>query len=141
MVGTLGSMQAQMAINHILDIKPRPLGQIVSINLKNFYFSSFRFDNALEPKKSNFKFIDLTQVLDSDLVIELRDSKEMPTLISKNTKRIELSQLHEKISKFDNTKHLIFVCKSGVRSWKAAKSIEHMWNNKISLIADNNELN
>ena len=39
-VGTLGSMQAQMAINHILDIKPKPLGQIVSINLKNFYFSS-----------------------------------------------------------------------------------------------------
>ena len=140
-VGTLGSMQAQMAINHILDIKPRPLGQIVSINLKNFYFSSFRFDNALEPKKSNFKFIDLTQILDNDLVIELRDSKEMPTLISKNTKRIELSQLHEKISTFDNNKHLIFVCKSGVRSWKAAKSIEHIWNNKISLIADNNELN
>ena len=70
-----------MAINYFLKIRPSPLGQIVSINLKNFYFSSFRFDNAKEPKESNFKFIDLTQIR-TDLVIELRDSNEM-TLISK----------------------------------------------------------
>ena len=37
----------------------------------------------------------------------------------------------------DTNKHLIFVCKSGIRSWKAAKMFEHVWNNKISLIADN----
>ena len=140
-VGTLGSIQAQMAINYILDIKPKPLGQMVSINLKNFYFSNFRFDKALEPKKSNFSFIDLDQIQDDDIVVELRDIKEAPILIARNAIRLELHGLEEQVTQFDKNQRLIFICKSGVRSWKAAKSIEHIWENEISLIADNNELN
>ena len=140
-VGTLGSIQAQMAINYVLNIKPKPLGQMISINLKNYYFSNFRFDKATEPKNSNFKFIDLDQIKDDDLIVELRDIKEAPVLIARNAIRIALDKLEEKITQFDKNKRLIFVCKSGVRSWKAAKSIEHMWENEISLIADNNEVN
>ena len=140
-VGTLGSIQAQMAINYVLDIKPKPLGQMISINLKNYYFSNFRFDKAPEPQKSNFKFIDLGQIKDDDLIVELRDIKEAPVLIAKNAIRIELDSLKEKVTQFDKNKHLILICKSGVRSWKAAKSIEHMWENEISIIADNNQVN
>ena len=140
-VGTLGSIQAQMAINYVLDIKPKPLGQMISINLKNYYFSNFRFDKAPEPQKSNFKFIDLDQIKDDDLIVELRDIKEAPVLIAKNAIRIELDSLKEKVTQFDKNKHLILICKSGVRSWKAAKSIEHMWENEISIIADNNQVN
>ena len=138
-VGVLGSMQAQMVINYILNLSPNPIGQMISINLKNYQFSSFRFDNATEPKQSNFKFISFNQIKENDLVIELRDKEELPFLKINNVIRIPIDEIEDKILQFDRNKHLIFVCKSGVRSWKAAKLIEEKWNNKISLIADNNE--
>ena len=136
-VGVLGSMQAQMVINYILNLNPSPIGQLISINLKKYKFSTFRFDKATEPKKSNFKFITFNQIQKNDLVIELRDEKEMPVIKTDNTIRIPIDKIKEKIFEFDKNKHLIFICKSGVRSWRAAKSIEDKWNNKISLIADN----
>lgn len=138
-VGVLGSMQAQMVINYILNLSPNPIGQMISINLKNYQFSSFRFDNATEPKQSNFKFISFNQIKENDLVIELRDKEELPFPKINNVIRIPIDEIEDKILQFDRNKHLIFVCKSGVRSWKAAKLIEEKWNNKISLIADNNE--
>ena len=136
-VGTIGSIQAQMAINYFLKISPSPLGQIISIDLKNYHFSSFRFDKAKEPKESNFKFIDPSQISKTDLVIELRNTDEKPDLICFNSIRVDFTKLEEKIMQLDKNKHLVFVCKSGIRSWKAAKMFEHVWNNKISLIADN----
>ena len=136
-VGVLGSMQSQMVINYILNLSPNPIGQMISINLKNYQFSSFRFDNASEPKKSNFKFISLNQIQKDDIVIELRDDKEMPVNRTNNIIRIPIANIEKRISEFDKNKHLIFMCRSGVRAWKAAKSIEDKWNNKISLIADN----
>ena len=61
-VGFLGSMQAQMVINYILNLNPSPIGQLIYINLKKYKFSTFRFDKATEPKKSNFKFITFNQI-------------------------------------------------------------------------------
>ena len=134
-VGTIGSIQAQMAINYFLKISPSPLGQMISIDLKNFHFSSFRFDKAKEPKESNFKFIDPSQISKTDVVADIPidgQVKELLLVCALIYKRSE-----EKIMQLDTNKHLIFVCKSGIRSWKAAKMFEHVWNNKISLIADN----
>lgn len=135
-VGVLGSLQAQLAINYILGLTPKPIGQMISINLKSYHFSKFRFDQANEPKKSNFKFIDLCQIKKNDVVIELRDNKEMPILKTNNTIRIPLHEVMERIVEFDQNQRLVFICRSGVRSWNAAKSVEDKWRNTISLIAD-----
>ena len=138
-VGVLGSLQCQMAINYILNLEPNPIGQMISINLKKYQFSTFRFDNASEPKKSDFKFISFNQIQDDDLVVELRDKKEMPFLRIKNSIRIPYNDIEQKLLEFDHNRHLVLICKTGVRSWRVAKLIENNWTNKISLVADNNE--
>ncbi len=60
----------------------------------------------------------------------------MPILKTNNTIRIPLHEVMERIVEFDQNERLVFICRSGVRSWNAAKSVEDKWRNTISLIAD-----
>ncbi len=53
-VGTIGAMQAQMALSVLLGLTPSPLGQMVQFDGTTFRSSSFRFDTAPEPKQRLF---------------------------------------------------------------------------------------
>ena len=56
-VGILGSMQAQMTINTLLNLQPSPLGQLISVNMQDLKLGGFRFDHANEPESAPFTFI------------------------------------------------------------------------------------
>lgn len=135
-VGTIGALQAQMAMAVLLDIKPSPLGQLVRFDGKTFRFSSFRFDNAPEPTRSILKFIAPSELSTSDYIIELRDKVEAPELLRAHAKRFEVDAYSpENLLPEETEKRAVFVCRSGLRAHRAAVKLQKIWDGEIVLVA------
>lgn len=134
-VGTLGTIQAQMAIGALTDMSPSPLGQMVSIDLANFMFRSFRFDHAAEPEITPFPFISIAALQDDDILIELRDEKEAPVSIRANVLRYQVADFEQGQAQLPDDKRIIFCCRSGLRAWRAALFHRRYFNGPIALIA------
>lgn len=130
-VGVLGSLQAQMAMSVLLDIAPSPLGQMVRCDLKQFHFSSFRFDGAEEPD-DGFSFVGRTEISPDDLVIELRDQAEAPEAFLPQARRMTKDEI-EHLAPDD--RRLILCCRTGLRAWHAGLVAQrHGWRD-IKLVA------
>ncbi|HSG02681.1 MAG TPA: HesA/MoeB/ThiF family protein [Marinobacterium sp.] len=132
LVGLVGALQAQMALQHLLGIG-KPLGQILKVDGRSLITRSFRFDSAKEPEH-HFVFIDSEQIRDEDQVIELRDEQEKPELMTPTTRRIEMEHLTNWSP--ENGRRLVLCCRTGLRSWRAATQIKPRWNGDIVLLAD-----
>ena len=133
-VGIIGSAQAQMSLNHILSLKPSPLGQMMTFDLRSFKSSSFRFDQAPEPE-TTFGFISQSDITDSDHVFELRDLAEAPIAVAPHATRMSVAEFKMQTPVFDTNARAIFTCRSGLRAWQAAKHLHRYWSGNISLIA------
>jgi molybdopterin/thiamine biosynthesis adenylyltransferase/rhodanese-related sulfurtransferase len=134
-VGTIGSLQAQITLSHLLDIEPSPLGQLVRFDAKAFRFSSFRFDKAPEPDTSILKFIAPTALHANDLVIELRELSETLEPIRHDAVRVHIDQYDPQSFKPHNAQRAVFVCKSGLRAHRAATKLQQIWQGDIVLVA------
>ncbi|MGL1920637.1 MAG: HesA/MoeB/ThiF family protein [Hyphomicrobiales bacterium] len=134
-VGTIGAMQAQMAIAHIVGITPSPLGQLVSLDLKNYRFGGFRFDQAPEPEQNILRFISETSLLKDDFIVELRGLDEAPKAIKPNALRHNISQFEQKQPLPQTNQRAVLCCHSGLRAWQAARHLQNYWDGEISLIA------
>lgn len=131
-VGVLGALQAQLAIQVMLHHNPSPMGRIHSIDLANFVFSSFSFQDASEPDHK-FSFISKRGLLDNDQVFDLRDTHEMPVNVTPTTIRVT----PETIQKINLTDHrVVLCCRTGMRAWQAANLLAHRHNQNIVLLAD-----
>ena len=71
-VGAVGAMQAQMALNLILGLQPSPLGQMIQYDGRTLRSTGFRFDDAPEPTRC-FRFVSASQLTADDQIIDLRD--------------------------------------------------------------------
>lgn len=131
-VGTIGAMQAQMALNLILGISPSPLGQMVQYDARTLRTSTFRFDNAPEPN-SCFRFVSASQLGAEDQIIELRDEAEAAIPAHPNAQRISPENLEEIDPK--QGKRLALCCATGLRAWRAAEQIQPDWPGEIVLVA------
>ena len=131
-VGTLGAMQAQMALNLILGIAPSPLGQMVQYDARTLRTSTFRFDNAPEPN-SCFRFVSANQLSADDQIVELRDKTEAAIPAHPNAQRVSPDNLH-KIDP-NKGKRLALCCTTGLRAWRAAEQIQPDWPGEIVLVA------
>lgn len=135
-VGTIGSLQAQMALSHILGLEPSPLGQLVRFDAQTFRFSSFRFDKAPEPKNGGLPFIAPSEINDEDFVIELRGLDETLEAAHQNAIRIHVDDYQNKVLVPDNeNQRAVFVCRSGLRAHRAAKELQNQWDGNIVLVA------
>lgn len=131
-VGTLGAMQAQMALNLLLGITPSPLGQMVQYDGRTLRSNGFRFDEAPEPS-SFFRFLSASHLTSDDHIVELRDASEAPVPIHPDARRISSGQLNE-IDPNKN-KRLALCCATGLRAWRAAERIQTHWPGEIVLVA------
>ncbi|EEE38838.1 hypothetical protein RKLH11_2683 [Rhodobacteraceae bacterium KLH11] len=131
-VGAIGAMQAQMALNLLLGFGPSPLGQMVQYDARTLHSSGFRFDDAPEPNRC-FRFLSANQLMDDDQIIDLRDVDEAPTPAHPRAERIS----PEDLNKIDpnNGKRLALCCATGLRAWRAAEQVQLNWPGEIVLVA------
>lgn len=130
-VGMLGAMQAQIALQILLGFDPSPLGLMVSLDMKTLHFSRFSFADAKEPP-DHFPFISLHDLTTTDKVIELRGYVEAPVSIHPTAKRLDLGALNH----FPRSKHrTVLICRSGVRAWRAAKLLRKRGHENLALLA------
>lgn len=131
-VGTIGAMQAQMALNLILGLAPSPLGQMVQYDARTLRTSAFRFDTAPEPLGC-FRFVSANQLSADDQIVELRDKAEAPIPAHPKAQRVSPHNLHEIDP--DKGKRLALCCATGLRAWRAAEQIQPDWPGEIVLVA------
>lgn len=134
-VGILGALLAQMALSHILKLKPSPLGQMVRFSMQGFKSTSFRFDNAPEPEMVPYTFIGVDEITELDEVIDLRSIDEAEQLVVPHARRITLDDLQLDTMGPAPGKRLILACRSGVRAWRAAQRLSKQWGGEVKLIA------
>ncbi|MDX7992157.1 HesA/MoeB/ThiF family protein [Xenorhabdus littoralis] len=134
-VAMMGVLQAQMTIGVLLHLFPSPLGQMVSIDLDKYSFSSFRFDNAEEPKSIPFRFISTSSINSKDLVIDLRGKDEALNPVHPDALRMSVDMFCDGSFIPTSGKRTVFACRSGLRAWSAAKNLRNYWDGDIALIA------
>lgn len=139
-VGTLGCMQAQFALNILLKLEASPLGQMLSVDLRNLRLTSFRFDGAPEPNISDtLRFIDASDINKRDWVVDLRTPVEDGVTDHGDVKRhIQFASLHDftqRQVKPQASQRAVIACKTGLTAWRAARILQQYWQGEILLIA------
>uniref|UniRef100_A0A2A4ZAI5 Thiamine biosynthesis protein ThiF n=1 Tax=OCS116 cluster bacterium TaxID=2030921 RepID=A0A2A4ZAI5_9PROT len=133
-VGTIGAMQAQMALALIIRLEPSVLGQLVTVDLKRFRFGGFRFDKAVEPCDDLLKFIGIEDIKTADFVVDLRRLDEAPEAITPDALRYLVADFAKQIPVPEPQQTAILCCRSGLRAWQAARHLRKYWDGRISLI-------
>lgn len=129
MVGIIGAMQAQMALNVLLGLTPSPLGQMTNFDGTTMQSRSFRFDAAPEPEQC-FRFVTTATLQAPDRIVDLRqDGAPLhPDAIRLNA--------HDIATHLPNPKtRLAICCATGLRAWRAAESVSEIWPGEIVLVA------
>ncbi|OTA17143.1 QbsC [Xenorhabdus vietnamensis] len=134
-VAMIGALQAQMAIGTLLHLSSSPLGQMVIADLDTYAFSSFRFDNAEEPKSAPFHFISISSLTSKDLIIDLRGKDEAPTPVSPDALRMSVDEFCDGSFIPESGQRAVLACRSGLRAWNAARNLRNYWDGEIALIA------
>ncbi|MDX8355511.1 HesA/MoeB/ThiF family protein [Cognatiyoonia sp. IB215182] len=128
-VGTIGAMQAQMALNVLLGFNPSPLGLLVNFNAQTLSMSGFRFDTAPEPA-TRFPFCAASQLTEDDLIIELRPQDEAPTPIHPAARRLTFPEIQSV-----RAPRVALCCATGLRAWRVAENLQPNWSGEIVLVA------
>ena len=128
-VGTIGALQAQMALAVALALTPSPLGQLVSVDTRNWRMGGFRFDAAPEPAQP-LPFIARSQTLPGDLLIDLRAEAAPFTPAARHIPP-------EDIATLDPPKgaRVVLACATGLRAHNAGQTLQSRWPGDIALLA------
>lgn len=129
-VGLLGCLQAQMALAVLLGLEPGPLGQIVSLDA-GLRFGGFRFDGAPEPADP-LRFAAVDEIAPADFVADLRGPEEAPRPVGR---RLTVEDFGEGGPRPAPGQRAVLVCRSGLRSWQAARRLRRVWDGDIRLVA------
>ena len=128
-VGMLGCLQAQMALEVVLGLTPSPLGQFTRYQAGRF--TQFRFDGA--PENPGPRFIAPEEITPDDLVIDLRPASEAPRKATPGALRIPAYGAAGPLPQPDQ--RAVLACRSGLRSWRAAAALARRWPGEITLLA------
>lgn len=120
-VATLGALQAQMALTVLLGLAPSPLGQMLTLDLASWRIGGFRFDTAPEPDTAGPEILAASQLLPSDLVIDLRSREEAPDPATPRAQRLPKGGLSE--LPCAPGQRVVFACATGLRAWRAAEQV------------------
>lgn len=131
-VALIGAMQAQMALATLMGHQPGPLGQMVQFDAKTMRSAPFRFDAAPEPDTA-FGFVAPEMLGERDTIVELRGTEEAPEPTHPDAIRLLPDQLNESLPIAEG--RLALCCATGLRSWRAAETIQEIWPGEIVLVA------
>lgn len=135
-VGLLGAMQAQLAMQVLIGSESGPMGKLTTVDFVSQHFGGFRFQDAPEPD-TWFAFVAASQVLPSDFVVELRGLDEAPTPAV--TQAVRLSGEAVCDLPLSGEQRVVLCCKTGLRAWHAAKLLEKRGQGNIVLLAAGGE--
>ncbi len=99
------------------------MGSLISIDFKTLRFSNFDFSHAPEPD-GQIQFISQEAVTISDICIELRSPEETSNPAFHHA--IRLSPQDIKNVGFSIDKRIIVCCKTGMRAWQSARTLQSM---------------
>ena len=131
-VGMIGALQAQMALAVLMELQPSPLGQMVQFEAQTYRSTSFRFDDAPEPKHA-LSFAAPSQLTDQDLIVELRGPAEAPDLILATAVRISPEEVQNHLP--DPQTRIALCCATGLRAWRTGERLQQIWPGEIVLVA------
>jgi molybdopterin/thiamine biosynthesis adenylyltransferase/rhodanese-related sulfurtransferase len=135
-VGVMGTLQANMALTIVLDLKPSVLGQLVSVDFRTLRFSGFSFASAPEPHEPALRFIAPEEVSDRDVVVDLRSLTEAPVSPFPGALRIGVEEVERAGGLADApASRVVLCCRSGVRAWRAAQALRRTGHANLALIA------
>lgn len=129
-VGMLGCLQAQMALAVLLGLAPSPLGQLVTLG-PGPGFGGFRFDGAEEPEDP-WPFLSVAGIGAGDFVADLRSAAEAPVALGL---RLGVEAFGAGGPRPAEGQRAVLVCRSGLRSWRAARRLRGVWGGEIALVA------
>ncbi len=133
-VGTLGAIQAQMALSVLLGLEPSPLGRLVTLDVADWRIGGFRFDSAPEPERPEPRFVAPSQITPDDIAIDLRGVEEAPRPATAHALRIAPDDLRDwPLPPPD--RRVVMCCRTGLRSWHAARALRERWPGEIVVAA------
>lgn len=133
-VGTLGALEAQMALSILLGLNPSPIGRMVTLDTQSWRFGSFRFDGAPEPEGALLRFVAASEIGEADLAIDLRGVEEAPEPAAPHALRMGVEEAG-KLSPPPSDARVVMCCRTGLRAWRAARLLQERWPGEIALAA------
>ncbi len=131
-VATLGSIQAQMALNILLGLTPSAIGQLWRFDFANWQLSRFRFNDA-PINHDGIPLIGKQALTPNDCVIELRPPEEAPTPLVSQAIRLAIEELDDWTP--PDNQRLVFACASGVRATRAALALRERGAENLAVLA------
>lgn len=128
-VGMLGCLQAQMALQVVLGWQPSPLGLFTA--LRDGRLTQFRFDGA--PERDGPRLVARAMLRPDDLVIDLRPEAEAPRKATPDALRLPGYGATGPLPR--PGARAVLACRSGLRAWRAANELARRWNGEIALLA------
>lgn len=136
LVGTIGSLQAQCVLQLLLGISPSPLGRLLSFDARRLAFGGFAFHGASEPDTDLLRFVAVEDVTADDLVVDLRDLDEAPVPAFAQALRFTVDELDAfAVSHPPGSRRIVLCCQSGVRAWRAGRTLQGRHFGQIALLA------
>ncbi len=131
-VGVIGGLQAQMAIDVLIGTDPSPLGQLVTFDASGYRFGGFRFDTA--PETPGPGFIASYDIQPDDWLVDLRAVDE-PGPGLPGAARHTVLEFGPNGPRPKETQRAVLACRSGLRAWQAADRLRDHWTGPIALLA------
>lgn len=128
-VGTIGALQAQMALSVVLGLRPSPLGQLVSLDAAHWRMAGFRFDGAAEPARP-LPFIARSQIRADDLLIDLRSEATPFCAKARHVPPEAMSTITP-----PHGARVVLACATGLRAHSAGQTLQARWPGEIALLA------
>ncbi len=128
-VGTIGAMQAQMALSVLLGLTPSPLGQLLSLDAARWRMGGFRFDRAPEPV-GPLPFIARSQIRADDVLIDLRVEAAPFAATVRHIPPEAIATLTPPAGA-----RVVLACATGLRAHNAGQTLHDHWPGDIALLA------
>jgi Rhodanese-like domain. len=80
-------------------------------------------------------FISADQVIETDIVVDLRSLAEAPASPFTAALRIEVETMERAKTRFPPESRVVLCCRTGVRAWRAARALQSRGHKNVALIA------
>ncbi len=131
-VGMIGALQAQMALQVLLRHSPSPLGQMVTLDLQQLRFGGFAFHGAPEPRIA-MPLLSKLDLCAGDQVIELRDINEAPDAVVPHALRLTGDAVD--VFQHMSEGRVVLCCATGLRAWRAATGLNRRGYKNLAILA------
>jgi molybdopterin/thiamine biosynthesis adenylyltransferase len=132
-VGTIGGVQAQMALAIAAGLDPAPLGRLVSFDAASWRMGGFGFAGAPEPARAP-RFVAASQISPGDYLVDLR-ARDEPGPPLPGAARLTVEDFGPGGLLPPQGARAVLACRSGLRAWRAAARLGAVWEGEIALLA------